>query len=82
MHETRVEIEKGDDNLQHQNGGDDVVCTRQVNKQTWYPLSSSDPLSKIVTQLVLLIQNLACVSYSRSTATKKEVESFCDLKTW
>ena len=44
MHEmNNVRIEKGDSNLQHQNGGDDVVCTRQVNKQTWYPLPSSDP---------------------------------------
>ena len=44
-------------NLQHQSGGDDVVCTRQVNKQMWYPLRG-DPCSKIITQLVFLIKNL------------------------
>ena len=47
MHEiNHVRIEKGDSNLQHQNGGDDVVCTRQVNKQTWYPVRLVIPYPK------------------------------------
>ena len=59
-------------------GGDDVVCTRQMNKQTWYPLLSSDPFIQIVNQLALSIENLACVRSTRSIATKKWSKEFCD----
>ena len=47
-------------NLQHQSGGEDVVCTRQVNKQRGTFSRLVITCSKWVTQLVQT-QNLACV---------------------
>ena len=66
-------------NLQHQSGGEDVVCTKQVNKQRGTLSRLAIPYPQELPNSFKPKTLLVCALCS-STVTKKRIESVCDCE--